>query len=152
MIIRAVNRLGNGIGRSTMLWVVALILPMTCSGCNNMNSEVHMDDADPSEVANEAVIVLSENEVRVLKEKAQAGDLGSAKKLANFFIINLGMDQKESLKWQLQAARLGDCEYWADLMFLENNEKFVIPRDLFLSGEDLASIGEKNKCMNYKAL
>ncbi|MGC1467909.1 MAG: hypothetical protein WA793_00875 [Sphingorhabdus sp.] len=105
-----------------------------------------MDDHDALEVANEAVVVLSDSELRDLKERAQNGELISAQKLANYFTVNSGINESESIRWQLQAARLGDCEHWADLMFLQNEEHFVIPENLFFTGETLISIGKTNKC------
>lgn len=151
MTARAASKSASEIGKTKMLWLIALTFPVALASCNVTSSELAMDDSKASEVANEAVIVLAESEIRALKEKAQDGDLKAAQRLANFFAVNSGINNLDSIRWQLQAARLGDCEHWADLMFLENEEDFSIPSELFLTGESLVSIGEANKCPKYRS-
>ena len=150
MIVRAVNKFASEDGKAKMFWLIALAFSIALASCGSSSSEVAMNEHSASEVANEAMIVISKIELQDLKERAQNGELPAAQKLANYFSINLGDEDSESIRWQLQAARLGDCEYWADLMFLQIEEKVVIPDNFFMTGETLPSIGETNNCPKYK--
>jgi TPR repeat protein len=104
---------------------------------------------ETTEVANEATMVLSDSERVELERAAQAGNANSAMRLADFYAINFGEDHIETIRWELQAARSGDCSMWADLNFRTQEDGQDIPAHLFTDGETLASIGLANGCGQY---
>jgi hypothetical protein len=140
----------NLVSKEALRLLLALIVPLALASCDSNRPQNRIDFQNRSEVANEAIIIIPKSQLNDLVKRAQSGELKAARKLANYYIINLGDYNHDSIRWQLQAARLGDCEHWADLMFLEKEEHIAIPSNLFLKDETLLSIGGKSGCPKYQ--
>jgi hypothetical protein len=128
-------------------------LALILAGCGY--PVVQQDGPDPQpapEIANEAGIAISDAELAALNERAEQGDLAAIRRLANAYAINAGSDDAETIYWELQAARNGDCDLWADLMFLVTEDGGEIPDSYFQSSESLESIGEANNCPRYEPI
>lgn len=122
-----------------VFWAGALLLCLV--GC-----EEHVRPTQESTVANEAYIERSEAALDSLKQMAQSGDRRATRELANYYRINLGDRAEEAIYWELHAARLGDCEAWADLTFMVETEDQPVPSRMFAPGETLPSIGQAQGC------
>lgn len=100
-------------------------------------------------IANEAHVVLSEAELGDLRRRAESGDRAATLRLVDFYLINYGDLNEDGIYWQVHAARQGDCEQWADLMFMEIEDGHPVPARFFSPGETLRGIGETADCPPY---
>lgn len=123
------------------------MLGLTCVACDGAAPAVSYD-GESEEVANEARIELAPETLQNLQQQALAGDLSAAQQLANYYAINFGDDHSDTVRWQLHGARLGDCELWEDLIFMEQHEQRPVPPDLFSENESLESIGTAKGCVS----
>jgi hypothetical protein len=129
------------------------LMAMTVIGCEGQSSgDASGQEGEP--VANEAAIGLTDRELSDLKRRGDSGDLQAIRELVNYFRINVGDTSEDTIYWELQAARRGDCVLWNDLMFgLEDGrgvpEGFTVPERLLREGETLKSIGETVGCPPY---
>ena len=129
------------------------LLAMTVIGCEGQPSgDASGQESEP--VANEAVIDLTDGELSDLKRRGDSGDLRAIRELVNYFRINADDTSEDTIYWELQAARRGDCVLWNDLMFgVEDGrgvpEGFAVPERFLREGETLKSIGEAGGCPLY---
>lgn len=129
------------------------LMAMTVIGCEGQPSgDASGQEGEP--VANEAAIGLTDRELSDLKRRGDSGDLQAIRELVNYFRINVGDTSEDTIYWELQAARRGDCVLWNDLMFgLEDGrgvpEGFTVPERFLREGETLKSIGETVGCPPY---
>jgi hypothetical protein len=134
-----------------MRHAIAILSIFLFGACSNRGPEAAVNASNDSEpVANEASVTLSKAELAALKQRADKGDLAAANALGNYYAVNAGLEHEDTIFWQLQAARLGDCAKWADLMFMEDHEGQPVPARFFKAGETLVSIGAASKCPPYK--
>lgn len=125
----------------------ALMIFMMSSSCGAAKSDAVNAEEPQRDVANEAISRIPADTISVLEEKAKSGDIKSSDILANHFTIKFGHENYDAIRWQLQSARLGNCKYLNDLMFAENFDGIVVPKELFSEGESLQSIAEAHDCL-----
>ena len=125
----------------------ALMLLMMSSSCGAAKPDAVNADEPQRDVANEAISQIPSGTIRTLEGKAKNGDIESSNILANHFTINFGHENYDAIKWQLQSARLGNCRHLNDLMFAENFDGIVVPKELLSEGESLQSIAEAHDCL-----
>lgn len=98
----------------------------------------------------EAHTVISDEDLKNLKEKAEKGDREALRFLVlNYYGVNYGELHRETIYWEVKAARFGDCKLWEDLMFAVVEDGLQIPQEFFQPEETLQSIGKANGCSPY---
>jgi hypothetical protein len=133
-----------------MLRALIVLLASLLSSCGLLASEdVALEQSAEDAVANEAHIELTDAELAHLTQRGDQGDREAIEQLVNYYWINRGDRNEDTIYWQLQAARVGDCDQWSDLIFMTVDETHPVPPHLFSNGETLTSIGEANGCPHY---
>jgi hypothetical protein len=127
--------------------LLTALITLIVLGCGGQPSGT----ADESDIVpmGEAHVELSDVELADLKQIAESGDLAATNTLVDYYYINHGDLNEDGIYWELQAARRGDCERWADLMFMVVDDGDPLPARFFSEGETLQSIGEASGCPPY---
>lgn len=132
----------------SLLTVIATMGVLACGGQSDGGAMKEQDPMEP--IANEAIVQLSSTEIAELRRRADSGDVQAMDELANYYLVNYGDWNEDTIYWQLQLARNGSCEHWQSLMFIEM-DGFPIPNKFLKEGETLKAIGEQAGCPPYNA-
>lgn len=128
--------------------MVRLVIALLASGLSGCTPAPY----ENAEIANEAHVEIADARLAELRQRGEQGDREAIATLVNYYWINHGGANEQTIYWQLKAARLGDCEQWADIMFMVVDDGEPVPPHLFSEGETLVSIGEASGCPAYTSV